>query len=255
MQPRILISGCSFAAGYKFPEEKNNPNIWPNQLSKKLNLALDNLSKTGANNQAIFLNTVESITQKNYDVVIVAWTAIPRYNYHVGLELYETETMLNNIDINTVANNTVSGQYLEKIGNSLRQIHNDHWDTLNVVRYINVLIRMQLNKKIFFVNSLCPWSSQYFKRKNFDRPSELDQYTQNLLSSEARADKDTRELYSMIHNQYAQHGGIQSAHWLNLEHSLYNLKIDTVNNDDCHPGLESQDLFTDMLYNKLMEKL
>jgi hypothetical protein len=254
---KTLVTGCSFSSGYKFPEEKKCLRIWPKQLAKKLDWDLENRSCTGANNHQIFLNTVQAMTQEKYDCILVAWTAIPRYNYHVGLELYDTQTMLNNININVnvVGHNVISGSWLEETGNRLRQIHNDHWDILTLIKYVNILTKLQTNNKIFFVNSLCPWSLNYFDKKRIDQPSDLDSYTYQLLDCDQRSDQQISDLYDMIHRHYFDNGGIKKEHWINLYHSFFNSKIDTVEKNDVHPGPKSQDLFTDLLYNSLKEKI
>jgi len=143
---KILVVGCSFATGSGLAGEHNNPEIWPNQLSKKLGATyLKNAAKTGANNHWIFLEAMSQLIKENYDLVLVEWSAIPRYKLNVGLELYETNSMLDR-NINLVSGETVSVHTLEKIKKLLLRLHNAHWDLLNLVKYVNILIEIQ--KKI-----------------------------------------------------------------------------------------------------------
>lgn len=157
---KILVVGCSFANGSGLPGEHNNSQIWANQLSKKLGVTfLKNAAKTGANNQWIFLETMSHLIKENYDLVLVEWSAIPRYKINVGLELYDTNSMLDR-DINLVKGNTISKRTLNKIKNLLLRLHNDHWDLLDLVKYVNALIEIQVKarqKNIFFINGLGPW--------------------------------------------------------------------------------------------------
>jgi hypothetical protein len=92
--------------------------------------------------------------------------------------------LTNNHNINLNSKVTISGKWLESIGNNLNKIHNDHWDLLNLVKYVNTLIELQVKSrrgKIVFVNSLGPWSNNYFEYKNIQLPSDLDPYVQKLL--------------------------------------------------------------------------
>jgi len=254
----LLVSGCSFANGSGLPNESNNPKIWANQLAQRLNITdVDNAAETGANNNWIFLETMSQLIKKNYDLVIVEWSAIPRYKFHVGLELHNVHSMLNR-DINLVGHQTVSAKKLGEIKDLLLKIHNDHWDILNLIKYVNVLIELQVKtrqKHIFFVNGLGPWHDQYFVKKQIKQPSDLDRYTCNLLQVDQRDDQEIFDLYDMIHSQYSAYGGIQETYWLNLYQSMFRTAIDTVSIEDSHPGYLSQDFFTEIFYHSIQEKL
>jgi len=255
---KILIAGCSFANGSGLPGESTNSRIWANQLANKLHAkSVKNIAKTGANNQWIFLETVSALIKDTYDLVLVEWSAIPRYKINVGLELYSTDSMLDR-SINLVGKETISATWLNDLKNSLLKLHNDHWDILNLVKYINVLIELQTKSRsgeIFFINGLCPWSDQYFVKKPFNLPSDLDKYTYDILQADQRDDSEALQLYDMIHRQYQEYGGIQESRWLNLYESQMKTKIDTVSSTDLHPGYASQDMYSNNFYKILKEKL
>jgi hypothetical protein len=254
---KVLIVGCSFAYGTGLTLENSDPKLWVNQLFPAAEIT--NASKTGANNQWIFLETMSQLRKQNYDIVLVAWSAIPRYNFQVGIELYPVETMLRkSVDIKLNSNVTIPGKWLDSIGANLDKIHNDHWDLLDLVKYVNTLIELQVNTKkgkLVFVNSLGPWANNYFEHKKIILPSDLDLYTQHLLEVDRRDDNDIFDLYNMIHTQYAEYGGIQEKYWLNLYNSLQNQLVDTVSSADFHPGYQSQELYTSYLAPILHKKL
>jgi len=256
---KILIAGCSFANGYGLPGEKSNPRIWANQLCNKLSAqTVNNVAKNGANNQTIFLEAMSALIKNTYDLVLVEWSAIPRYNVKAGLELYSVDSMLEHRDINLVGNETIPVAWLSDLKNRLLKLHNDHWDILNLVKYINILIEVQYRTrsgKIFFINGIGPWPDQYFVKKQINLPSDLDTYTYDLLRSDQRDDAEIFQLYEMIHSQYNEYGGIQEHHWLNLYKSQMKTKIDSVSKTDNHPGYQSQDLYAENFYKILKEKL
>lgn len=257
--PKVLIVGCSYAVGFGLALERHDPKLWSNQLFPDAEIT--NAGKTGANNNWIFLETISRLQKQYYDIVLVAWSAVPRYNVHVGLELYTVETMLNRSnDIHLNSNVTIPGKWLDSIGSSLNKIHNDHWDLLDLIKYVNTLIELQVTTrqgKLVFINSLGPWCDNYFEYKNIQLPSDLDPYVQELLEINQRDDKDIFDLYNMIHNQYAEYGGIQEKYWLNLYNSLQRQQVDTVSETDNHPSYKSQQAYvtylTPLLYKKLNE--
>jgi hypothetical protein len=256
-----LAVGCSMTKGHGLPDTINNPRLWVNQLLRSVDCTvITNLSQTGKNNHWIFLETIGALIRQEYDIVIVGWSTIPRFNFNVGLELYSTETMLTNSAMSIhLNNNTVyDSKELVKLGDQLRRIHNDHWDFLDLVKYVNTLIEIQehtRNGKIFFVNTLGPWPTDYFNKKNILLPSDLSKFEQNLLSVDTRDDAEIFKLYDMIHTQYQTYGGIQESHWLNLYNSIHTLQIDKVSSDDKHPGLLTQDVLFDVMHSRFKATL
>ena len=247
MNKSILISGCSWATGCGLPEEKNNPRIWPNQLVNEVWPGADitNIAQAGNNNDTIFFMTAEEILKNRYDCVIVEWSETTRLNYNIGLELYKTlSRCVPDYDINLVNQETIKGDWLYKnIKQNIVKISNEHWFILNMVRYLNILIQLQKPYgEIFFVNGGGCWPDGYFNRHDFWADSDL--YTkEEILQMHFRDDKDIAQLYSKIHDDYENAGGINEGRWLNLYNSLHASKIDVVSDTDFHPGMLSQDKF------------
>ena len=254
---KILISGCSFSAGYGMPEGMADEKNWPNLLANKLGInSVTNVAKNGSNNHWIFLETISAMLHDHYDLVLVQWSAIPRFNAKIGLELYSVDSMLVD-DVNIVGRETIKKEWLMEIKNRLLRIHNDHWDILDLVKYINVLIELQVRArqgKIFFINGLGPWSQDYFEKKQISLPSDLDQFTYDLLQVDMRDDDEIFKLYDMIHEHYSCYGNIQEQQWLNLYQPMTQLKIDTIEPNNDHPGFESQSLFADLFAQQIINK-
>lgn len=255
----MLAVGCSYTRGYGLDDEENNPNLWVNQIAQRIGCTqIKNISESGWNNESIFHACMQEIMHENYDIVIIGWSAIPRYNFHIGLEYYHTRSRLTpDYDIH-INNKTFTGKYLDTIRNKLLEFHNDHWDILKLISYVNTIIQIQVNlknKKVFFVNGLGPWEENYFSRKNFVKPDDLDKYTQELISCQTRDDNEIESIYNKIHDSYEKAGGICEWYWLNLYNSLMHMQIDRVSNADGHPGLKSQDIFVENLLYQLSKKI
>jgi hypothetical protein len=257
LKKTVLVVGCSYTQGHGLKYESADTNLWVNKFFPPCNYQITNAARSGANNHWIFLETMSQMIKNNYDIVLVGWTSIPRFNFHVGLELYTVSTKLRNVDVNINNNVTISGKWLNSLGDNLRKIHNDHWDLLNLVKYVNVLIKLQEHTggKIVFVNSLGPWSNNYFESKLINLPSDLSEYEQNLLQVDTRDDQEIFRLYKMIHNHYDSYGGIRANYWLNLYQSLRSLQIDPVSDTDDHPGYKSQEVYSQYLGPILEKKL
>ena len=261
---KILVVGCSYTYGDGLDTTINDPKLWVNQLCDAVlpSATITNLAKVGKNNHWIFLETISALIKNDYDYVFIGWSAISRLNFHVGLELYTIDTMLSSVsephDISIVGGATYSRKWLNETGDRLRKIYNDHWELLNLVKYVNTLIEIQVkcrNKKIFFINSLNVLSLNYFKKQEINLPSDLSEFEQNILSTDLRDDTEIFALYDMIHQQYNEYGGINDDYWLNLNKSLWSLKIDEISKTNKHPGYLSQDIFAEYLTTSLLDKL
>jgi hypothetical protein len=257
---KILVVGCSITYGKGLADGSADTKLWVDQLLNNVfnYPKITNLAVTGKNNNWIFTETAIALTKDHYDIVIIGWSALGRYNYQVGLELYPTDTMLVDKDININPGITFTGKWLEKIGNNLRKIHHDHWSILELIKYVNILYELQIvnrNAKLFFVNTLSTFPETFFIHQDFTVPSELDSYTQNMLNVDTRDNTEIKDLYNLIHDQYNFYGGIKPEYWLNLHNSLMYMKIDDASATDKHPGYQSQDIFANYLIPILKEKL
>lgn len=119
---QILAVGCSMTKGHGLEKESQDPKLWVNRIFESIG-TVHNLSMTGRNNQWIFHETMSALLrEKNaYDIVLVGWSAIPRYFFHAGLELYSVHTMLTDIDINLNNRVTIPGSWLAEIGNNYKK--------------------------------------------------------------------------------------------------------------------------------------
>lgn len=257
---KALIVGCSYTKGHGLNLEKTDPRLWANRLVNHISPGCEivNLAESGKNNDWIFTEACAELTRNNYDIVLIGWTVQTRLNMNVGLEKYCTHTRFrdSDIDININPSRTVSGKYLKKLGDELSALQNDHWYLLDLIKYVNILYEIQVKtrkQRLICVNNLLEISNDYFVKKDFTLPSELSKFQQNILNTETRDDNEIKDLYEMIHQQYAHYGGIIPTVWLNLYQSFKSMQIDFVSDVDLHPGYKSQDVFTKYLITQFDE--
>lgn len=255
---KVIFAGCSFTAGSGWDELgvvencKNSPNLWVNlccnQIDQLKNLELVNLGKGGASNSEIFTIATRAIAESQSDVSMLfcQWTAMPRYNFSVGFELWPTTEQLSpnarsKFDVNLNRGDKWSRKYLDDLLDRLLVLHHLHHEIVKVVEYSNILQKLakQFGIKLFFINGLCPWDQDYFVRLTGVMPEQYTPFTKKeILNIDSRDDNDIFKLYNIMHTDYDLAGGIDKTTWINLYDSFLENKTD-LNFDKMHPGTQS----------------
>lgn len=255
-----LFTGCSFVAGSGFPIGKAQPELWVNLLHAELlkNTKLLNVAEAGKSNAGIFQNTMKELVDRGSDIkyAFVSFTSYPRFEMSTGLELYETRLSLmpNGVVRDYVLNGiTYTKEYLTNVRDRLVSIPNDHYETVKLIEYANIIKRF-CNKngtKVFFINAICSWDNNFFTRLDGVSPDQFTEYTKQLINVSQRDDDEIFKLYDKIHDEYNDAGGVWSEHWLNLYNSLREMRVD-VNDDGIHPGVQSNKEYAKMLAASLI---
>jgi hypothetical protein len=101
---------------------------------------------------------------------------------------------------------------------------------------------------------MCLWDQDFFAKKLNCLPDQYTKYTQQLLNSNTRNDEEVFKLYHKMHNNFDNEGTINQSHWLNLYNSMRSQRID-VNQDNIHPGIQSNNLYAEQFSNTLKQLL
>jgi hypothetical protein len=212
---KALIVGDSMTSGFRMPPAPGNDNlaienpscseIWYNRLLAGLDdFEIHNMAITGASNDTIFYTAAEQIVAQRFDLVLVQWTYWSRLNLQIGLETYNTRSMLHNsADIHLVNHQTIAGSWLDNLGQRISWVSNPHWSLLQLVRHVNILKQLQSvwsNSKIFFVNGLVYIPKDFFTHMQYQTPNELPSFVRDMLSADLRDDEEIRQLYKIIQN-------------------------------------------------------
>jgi len=279
MTKKLLFAGCSYTAGNGWldtdPEESGNievkdaPNLWVNLCHSRIErfrtLDLINVGRGGASNTDIFQNTIrEMVAHSNsIDTVVCQWTSMPRYNWNVGFELWDTsenlgqrQIRLRKHDVNLNRGDHWPREYIVDLVDRLRVMHHLHWEILKVVDYSSIIHNLAQKLEIahvYFINGMCPWDLNYFVELHNVKPEAYTEFTKSdILNIDTRDDADILELYKLAHQHYQERGGIDPANWINLYESFHKNKID-VNFDQQHPGVNSNQLYYEMVDRRLKE--
>lgn len=267
---KVVFTGCSFTAGAGWGEIdtadpslrdiRDHSNLYVSlchtNLSQLKNLEVVNYGQTGASNTEIFINTAEMISKfsKEIKILFCQWTAMPRYNFSVGFELWSTDEGISTrarskYDVNLNKGVSYNRKYLNDLLDRLLAMHHLHPEILKVVKYSNILqnLAQAFGIKLYFINGLCPWDQNYFVKLSGVLPEEYTLFTKKeILNIESRDDKDIFKLYDIMHTDYAQAGGINPSQWVNLYDPMISNKIDT-NHDNQHPGTKSNQLYFEQI--------
>ena len=276
---KTVFTGCSFTAGSGWsnlvPEKssrvevKGSPYLWVNLCHQNINvlksLDLINLGQSGASNTEIFERAVEFISTHTDKIsyLFCQWTAMPRYNFDVGFELWITrehlqlergETSRGKHSVNLNRGDSWSREYLDDLLDRLLALHHLHGEIVKVVRYTHILTNLCQNFGIrpIFINGICPWDNKYFDVLPPETlPKGYTKFTKKeILNIDTRDDSNIFKLYYQAHQEYADAGGIDQRNWVNLYNSFQKQKIDT-NYDNTHPGKLSNQLYFQQIKNFL----
>lgn len=272
MSKKIIFTGCSFTAGDGWdPDDllkadRDCPNLWTNLVHQSSNkfekLEPINAGISGGSNTEIFEKTAEMISVHGSDISVLfcQWTAMPRYNFNVGFELWDTRESISLLkktnDVNLNNNTSWPRAYINDLLDRLRTLHHLHWEILKVVRYSNIIKHLATKLGIgdvFFINGLCPWDKNYFTELHDVKPEQYTPFTKTeIINVDTRDDQDILKLYKLAHQNYQEAGGINERDWINLYDSFLSSRID-INFDKNHPGIKSNQFYSHTIQNRLKE--
>lgn len=233
---KLLIGGCSLSSGWGF--QKNNIHYnWPNQIAKKLDADLVNVSVTGYDNQGIFLNFIEQIINNEFDLCLLQVTSLTRIvlspNVH-GHRLVNADNISNGF-----LNNTEYQDWYKKFALLNQGI--EHWNRLvKIISIVQKLVKQ--GKKIKFVNGLLNWDQELFSC-----PSKSS-FIKNTIDFDNIVDSDIDKFTKVMYNQAKT---IDLDLWVNPFNPFSKLQTDTIAIGDSHPGIKSHQHFTNLIYENI----
>jgi hypothetical protein len=244
---KILVCGCSFSSGWGFDRGINDENIWPNILAKNLHAELTNLSITGCDNTEIFLNTISAM--HDFDLVIVQWTSLDRIVVTPTSEQFTMITAENpHPDLNDIDYKKFHQIFLELNGMQA------HWN-----RFYKMVRILQKYDNVYFVNGLIPWNHKLFDKNITLEDSAKDDFISSLLQIKSQwkpnlgiqSEWIPEPIFNKIKTQIQT---LNLKKWINLFDSLQSIKVDQINNNDQHPGIQSHQIFANRITEYLLDK-
>jgi len=233
---KILVSGCSFSVGYGFAESVRDPRCWANLLGQKLNAEVTNVAVPGHDNAGIFLNAISEFTDKKYDLILIQITALNRITFSpsihakIGLMQFLNE----NFDKKT------DKDYFKKFIAVNQDF--EHWVRLrNIIFSVQNLVDKGYNIK--FVNGLLGWDPTFFEKNR-------SKFGDKILNVEELPDKDIALGVEILNRDKQK---INLDLWINPFNSFLKMQVDNASPDDSHPGVESQQIYSELVFNHLQQ--
>jgi hypothetical protein len=242
---KILVSGDSISYGYGFPLEKNEPTLWPNQLSKLLDANVTNISIPGYDNTGIFINTLAELFTNKYDLVLIQLTNLDRVclspNMHTRINIINTDINSLSNKLSTTTNSRFSKDQISYFHKILLELNGkyEHWQRLvGILCTIQQLVKQGHNIRI--INGMLDWSEDFFSNMH-------SQYAKTILNYNNLPDDDINAGLEKIYRQIQD---IDLSIWINPFKSFANVAVDDAPLDD-HPGSRSHAIYTKMILNNL----
>jgi hypothetical protein len=241
---KILVSGASVAWGAGFEDGKDDKNTWPNQLARKLNSHITNISQPGYDNVGIFLKTMRELLLNKYDLILIEIVPINRLilspNIH---EVFEAGWLP------SIKESLLQYNFSDKDINTFYKIltlvnHNfEHWRRfLGIIATAQMLVTKGYN--IRFVNNHLDWDEHFFNNKE-------SKFANNLIDADNLPDSDINSILGVIEQQKKT---IDLNLWINPFKSLIDYRIDDAAPGNWHPGPKSNDIFSDSIINYLINQ-
>jgi hypothetical protein len=238
---KILVAGCSFSVGYGFASSLKDPYIWPNLLGKKLNAEVSNVSVPGYDNTGIFLNAISELTTNQYDLILFQVTNLNRIV--VSPNIHSKINMMGKLDFNLWKGRINELDY-KNFYRSMILLNQDfeHWIRLrNIIFTVQNLVNKGYNIK--FVNGLLDWTPDFFS-------NDRSKFGNQILNVDDLPDSDI-ELGVKILNHDKQKINLNL--WINPFNSFSKLQIDNASSNDTHPGIKSQEIFSELIFKHLQQ--
>lgn len=237
---KILVAGCSISAGTGFPLEINEPGLWCNQISNKMNAQLTNVSIPGYDNPGIFLNALEKFTTDHYDLILIQFSGFNRLvlspNIHGRILITNTPTNL-----------SLWGEWFDQ-----KEFHNlqktltlvnggmEHWNRLIRIIFSLQNLRKKLGLNLKIINGLIPWDQSLFAGKD-------SKFLWEYFDLDRLPDTDIEKFKDQVRKQIQK---IDLDLWINPFESLLDLQIDAAPLDN-HPGWKSHDRYTEAILKSI----
>lgn len=245
MTNKILFAGCSFTAHSGFAAENLDRYHWPVLLSKHYDFDFINLAIGGINNEEIFLRTLESASQTNYELIVIMWTEIGRKSIYYADNNVDDFTIINNgepcgLNYKTAEVQTYSKLHYAYFNN--RYVELKRW-LLEIIALQNIF---EKNKQPFlFIKGFENYLVDFLKVKYVNNAFLLaTDNIKKILDFDNRPDDYILKKIDVIKGLIQQ---INKSHWINFyQPSFFDMQMDSAD-DRMHPGPQTNRLLLDTL--------
>jgi len=233
----ILIGGCSFTAGQGFAGQKHDPAIWPNLIAQKVGARINNVAKAGYDNAGIYLNILNALSNRKYDLILIQITSLDRIILSPNINGCRL------VNEHNISNGMISDQKYQEFFKTFCILNQpfEHW--LRLIKMISYL--QTLPTEVVFINGLLDWDDNFFQGKKSD-------FMKYVLDEDNLLDDKIDQGRKIVFESSKK---IDLTRWVNLTDSMKKLKVDNAGPQDKHPGPKTHKLIAEKIYNHLQYSL
>ncbi len=222
----IYFGGCSITMGAGYPDQQQDPTIYPNLVSRAMHTHADNQAEGGSSNLKIFTRAAKALLDRSHDAYFVQWSALhrhwvypsPKQGFYIG-----------SYADNGLVDRSFVAQY--------QLLNHDYGNIMSLIDYTRILQQMadDASSDIWFVNGMLPWTEDMLTGT---APS---QYAQQLY--QGLSEQETQDFKQRLQNNLEL---IDWKQWINPWHSIADLQTDDAPLDT-HPGPNTHAKLAEMI--------
>jgi len=244
---KFTFTGCSFTLGEGLELEKADRQNYCNLVGSHYLADVHNLGEKGNSNYNIFMSALNELLYNKPDMVFVQWSGLNRQWLYPGPHTHLIISAEPQSDY-TYRDLKLSRSQLQFFADQYQLLNHDYHNTLEMVRYSNVLAKLG---NVTFINGLLPWQKDIANLTSLSDPAKcFSKYTKNLLDFDTRDDKELTDFFIKLFEAVST---LDHKLWVNMFDSMYTNIIDT-GTDDRHPGPKSHQQYADTIINYLEKK-
>jgi len=222
----IYFVGCSITMGAGYPDQQQDPTIYPNIVSRTMHTHADNQAEGGSSNLKIFTRAAKALLDRSHDAYFVQWSALhrhwvypsPKQGFYIG-----------SYADNGLVDRSFVAQY--------QLLNHDYGNIMSLIDYTRILQQMadDASSNIWFVNGMLPWTEDMLTG------TEPSQYARQLY--QGLSEQETQDFKQRLQNNLEL---IDWKQWINPWHSIADLQTDDAPLDT-HPGPNTHAKLAEMI--------
>lgn len=254
MTKTIAMVGGSNMAGVGFLDLSDSLNIYPNLLGSKLNFRVVNYGKAGANNDEIFVKSMQSLINPP-EILVVEWNNFHRFRFYPAPDI--------NIFVSTdkiiLPESDRVPYFTQKELNVFQKIlilfTHDYHEIIKILEYCEIISSMceSKNTNLVMINGSVPWTSDLdCDIINSDLSKSLSNFTKQMISFDTRDDLEIIELLETLRKKNKI---IPKEIWAADQfYDINHYKVDYAPLDNIHPGPETHKIIAQNVYDNLLNR-
>lgn len=253
MTKTVAFVGGSIVAGIGFTNLSKNLNIYPNLVASKLDFKVLNYGKGGANNNEIFVKSLQALIEPP-EILVIEWNNLHRFRFYPAPNI----SMFVSADRVGLPESDRVPYFTQKELNVFQKIlilsTHDYHEIIKILEYCEIISSMceSKNTNLVMINGSVPWTSDLdCDIINSDLSKSLSNFTKQMISFDTRDDLEIIELLETLRKKNKI---IPKEIWAADQfYGINHYKVDYAPLDN-HPGPETHKIIAQNVYDNLLNR-